>query len=160
MAGAMKLACLVVLCLALATAPFASAITCGQVTTSVAPCLGYLQKGGMPSRGCCSGVKGIFNSAKTTADKQAVCKCLKGAAGQIPGLNQANAQSLPSKCGVSIPYKISTSTNCATSVSILLLYMFCWTKGQFSSRSSFNFVSYLLLKWQIWSHISLSIPYF
>ncbi|KHN33232.1 Non-specific lipid-transfer protein [Glycine soja] len=29
-------------------------------------------------------------------------------------LNAGNAASLPGKCGVNIPYKISTSTNCAT----------------------------------------------
>ncbi|CAN6339374.1 unnamed protein product [Urochloa humidicola] len=41
------------------------------------------------------------------------CNCLKSAAGRISGLNAANAASIPSKCGVSIPYSISTSTDCS-----------------------------------------------
>ncbi|XP_054779104.1 non-specific lipid-transfer protein 1-like [Prosopis cineraria] len=115
MAGVMmKLACVVVMCVALVGAPLAEAITCGQVTSSVAPCLGYLQKGGNPSPGCCNGVKSLVAAARTTADKQTVCNCLKTTAGQIPGYNDANAQAIPAKCRVNVPYKLSTSTNCAS----------------------------------------------
>ncbi|XP_028806171.1 non-specific lipid-transfer protein 1 [Neltuma alba] len=114
MAGLMKLACVVVLCVALVGAPLAEAITCGQVTASVAPCLGYLQRGGAPPPGCCNGVRSLVQSARTTADKQTVCNCLKSTASQVPGYNDANAQALPARCRVSVPYKISTSTNCAT----------------------------------------------
>ena len=109
----MKVACMVVLCVALVASPVAEAITCGQVASSVAPCVPYLQKGGAPSPGCCSGVRGLVGQAQTTADKQAVCNCLKSAAGSMSGLNPKNAESLPSQCNVNIPYKISTSTNCA-----------------------------------------------
>ncbi|XP_028774658.1 non-specific lipid-transfer protein 1 [Neltuma alba] len=114
MAGLMKVAFMAVLCVALVVAPMAEAVTCGQVSSSLAPCIAYLQKGGTPAPGCCNGVKSLVGAAQTTADKQAVCNCLKGAAGQVPGLNNQYAQSLPSLCGVNIPYKISTSTNCAS----------------------------------------------
>lgn len=116
MAGlVMKVACMAVLCVALVAAPMAeAAITCGQVTSSLAPCINYLQKGGAPTPACCSGVKGLLASAQTTADKQAACNCLKTAAGQVPGLNTKNAENLPGQCHVNIPYKISTSTNCAS----------------------------------------------
>ncbi|KAG5069305.1 hypothetical protein AAZX31_01G121200 [Glycine max] len=104
-----------VLCMVVVSAPMAhAAITCGQVTSSLANCIGYLQKGGTPSSGCCNGVKSLNAAAKTTADRQTACNCLKSAASQISGFNANNAASLPGKCGVSIPYKISTSTNCAT----------------------------------------------
>jgi len=59
-------------------------------------------------------VRSLNSAAKTTPDRQAVCNCLKSAAAGISGFNANNAAALPGKCGVSIPYKISTSTNCAT----------------------------------------------
>ncbi|XP_028768315.1 non-specific lipid-transfer protein 1-like [Neltuma alba] len=114
MAGLLKVACMMVLCLAVVAAPIAEAVTCGQVTSSLAPCLTYLQRGGAPAPGCCNGVRTLLGAAQTTADKQTVCNCLKNAAGQIPGLNPQNAQNLPAQCKVNIPYKISTSTNCAS----------------------------------------------
>ncbi|KAI9072058.1 hypothetical protein K1719_028305 [Acacia pycnantha] len=114
MAGLVKVACLVVLCVALVGAPLAEAITCGQVASSAAPCLAYLQRGGSPSPGCCNGLRSLVGAARTTADKQAVCNCLKSTAGQVPGYNDRNAQALPGLCRVNVPYKISTSTNCAS----------------------------------------------
>ena len=113
--ASLKVAVVMVICIAVVGAPMAqAAISCGQVTSRLTPCLGYLQKGGAPAPGCCSGIKAVLASAKTTPDRQAVCNCLKSAAGRIPGLNLGNAASLPGKCGVNLPYKISTSTNCAT----------------------------------------------
>ncbi|CAJ1969561.1 unnamed protein product [Sphenostylis stenocarpa] len=112
MAG-VKFACVVVLCLVVAGAHTAQGITCGDVDRDLTPCIGFLQKGGVVPTGCCNGVKTILNSARTTADRRGVCNCLKTAAGAVRGLNPNNAQALPGKCGVNIPYKISTSTNCA-----------------------------------------------
>ncbi|XP_045833409.1 non-specific lipid-transfer protein-like [Trifolium pratense] len=110
----MKVAC-VVLLMCMVFAPISeAAITCGTVTSKVAPCIGYLRGGPGPSAACCNGVKGLNSAAKTTPDRQAACNCLKSAAGAISGLKNDLAAGLPSKCGVNIPYKISTSTNCAT----------------------------------------------
>ena len=114
--ASLKFACVVLMCMAVVSAPMVHAITCGQVTSALAPCLGYLRAGGAPPPGCCNGVRGLNSAAATTADRQAVCNCLKTAAGSIPGFNANNAAALPGKCGVNIPYKISTSTNCATYV--------------------------------------------
>lgn len=94
-------------------APVAQALTCGQVTSSLAPCINYVRIGGVVPPGCCSGISSLNNNAKTTADRKAACNCLKTAAANIPGLNPNLAAGLPGKCGVNIPYKISTSTNCA-----------------------------------------------
>lgn len=114
--ASLKSVCLVVMmCMVVLGAPMAQAgISCGQVSSELAPCLGYLRGGPGPSGPCCSGVKALNNAARTTPDRQAACNCLKNTARAISGLNQGNAAALPGKCGVNIPYKISTSTNCAT----------------------------------------------
>ncbi|ESW06668.1 hypothetical protein PHAVU_010G066400 [Phaseolus vulgaris] len=114
--ASVKTACMVaVMCMVVVSAPMAHAITCGQVASAVTPCLSYLRTGGTPALPCCNGVRGLNSAAKTTADRQATCNCLKSLAGALAqGFNAANAASLPQKCGVQIPYKISTSTNCAT----------------------------------------------
>ncbi|CAL0306282.1 unnamed protein product [Lupinus luteus] len=93
-------------------APIAQAtITCGQVVSGLAPCLTYLQSGGAVPVTCCDRVKGLVVLAQNTADKQTTCNCLKSTAASIQ-FNAENAESLPGKCGVNLPYKISTSTNC------------------------------------------------
>ncbi|MCL7031351.1 hypothetical protein MKW94_029146 [Papaver nudicaule] len=119
MAAMLKLACVVLACMVVA-APYAAdgAITCGTVTAKMAPCLGYL-KGGALASNCCSGVKSLLGAAQTTPDRQTACTCLKSASGSIPGINYANAASLPSRCGVSIPYKISPSTDCTKYVQLI-----------------------------------------
>nr|KYP37234.1 Non-specific lipid-transfer protein [Cajanus cajan] len=118
MASFLRLSCVVLVCMVVVGAHTAEAITCGQVQSSLAPCLGYLQNGGVVPPRCCSGVRSIVNTARTTADRRLACNCLKSAAAAIRRLNPTNAQTLPGKCGVSIPYKISTSTNCARYVSM------------------------------------------
>ncbi|KAI3844166.1 hypothetical protein MKX03_000064 [Papaver bracteatum] len=112
MAAMLKLACVVLACM-VAAAPFSAegAISCGTVTSKMAPCLGYLTGGSLPAT-CCAGVKSLLVSATTTPDRKAACNCLKSASSSIEGINYANAASLPSKCGVNIPYKISPSTDC------------------------------------------------
>ncbi|EEF29523.1 non-specific lipid-transfer protein 1 [Ricinus communis] len=112
MAG-LKLVSLLLLCMVVAPMT-TQAITCGQVASSLGPCLNYLKGAGgtAPSAACCNGVRGINSAAKTTADRQTACQCLKSAANGIPGLQPKLAESLPGNCNVNIPYKISLSTNC------------------------------------------------
>ncbi|MGL8333403.1 non-specific lipid-transfer protein, partial [Salmonella sp. NW596] len=111
--GFLKLAC-VAFALIMVAAPCAEAITCGQVASSLTPCIAYLRSGGAVPPPCCSGVKSLNAAAKTTPDRQTACNCLKSAAGSISGLNLNLASGLPGKCGVNIPYKISPSTDCST----------------------------------------------
>ncbi|XP_010253094.1 PREDICTED: non-specific lipid-transfer protein 1-like [Nelumbo nucifera] len=112
--GVVKVACLVVAVMVIA-APHqeVAAITCGQVVSSIAPCLNYLQKGGAVPPACCSGVKSLNSAAKTTPDRQTACNCLKSAAVSNPSIQAGLASSLPAKCGVNVPYKISPSTDCS-----------------------------------------------
>nr|AAQ74628.1 lipid tranfer protein II [Vigna radiata]CCF23017.1 lipid transfer protein [Vigna radiata]CCF23314.1 lipid transfer protein [Vigna radiata] len=112
--ASLKVACMVaVVFMVVVSAHMAHAITCGQVASSLAPCISYLQKGGVPSASCCSGVKALNSAASTTADRKTACNCLKNLAGPKSGINEGNAASLPGKCKVNVPYKISTFTNCA-----------------------------------------------
>lgn len=88
------------------------ALTCGQVTGALTQCLGYLLGKGVLQPLCCDGVKNLNNLARSTPDRQQACVCLKKLAASVRGLNYALASSLPGKCGVSIPYQISPSTDC------------------------------------------------
>ncbi|KAG8050794.1 hypothetical protein GUJ93_ZPchr0009g153 [Zizania palustris] len=100
----------------LLAAPHATvaAITCGQVNSAVSPCLAYARgSSSAPSASCCSGVRSLSAAASTAADRRTACTCLKSTAGSISGLNAGNAASIPSKCGVSVPYTISTSVDCS-----------------------------------------------
>ncbi|MBC2899440.1 hypothetical protein CFC21_112280, partial [Triticum aestivum] len=88
-----------------------AAISCGQVSSALSPCISYARgSGSSPPAACCSGVRSLAGAARSTADKQAACKCIKSAAG---GLNAGKAAGIPSKCGVSIPYAISSSVDCS-----------------------------------------------
>lgn len=110
MAGTLaKLSCVLVMCMVVAEA----AMTCNQIQGGMAPCLGYLTKGGTPTTGCCTNLRNMVNSATSTVDRQNACKCLKAAAAKFQTINPDNAAKLPSYCNVNIPYKISINTNCA-----------------------------------------------
>ncbi|KAI3511557.1 hypothetical protein L1887_18712 [Cichorium endivia] len=125
---------LVVACMVVA-APYAEAITCGQVVSNLVPCLGYLKNGGVVPPGCCSGVTALNNAAKTTPDRQTACGCLKSAYAANSGINPSNAAGLPGKCGVKIPYKISPSTDCTKSLA-LKSYIVLETTDQFAMKIS------------------------
>lgn len=89
-------------------------VTCGTVASSVGSCIPYL-KGSSPGipAACCGGIKSLNSQASTPADRRTACNCLKSAASRISGINYGLAAGLPSKCGVSISYKISPSTDCS-----------------------------------------------
>jgi len=117
--ASVKFAYVVVLCIVVA-AHTAEGITCRRVENNLAPCVEFLQSGGPVPVGCCNGVRNILNSARTTAGRRYICDCLKVAVGAISGLNPNNAEALPGKCKVNMPYKISTSTNCNRYISFLI----------------------------------------
>ncbi|CAL0306297.1 unnamed protein product [Lupinus luteus] len=109
----LKYVVVVLMCMAVVGAHVAKAdINCGQVVNFIAPCINYLINGGAVPGGCCDGVKNLVLLAQTTADRQTACNCLKAQAAAISPFKNANAEALPGKCGVNLPYKISNSTNC------------------------------------------------
>ncbi|XP_038988319.1 non-specific lipid-transfer protein 1-like [Phoenix dactylifera] len=108
------LALVAVLAVLLVAAPHsANAITCGQVASGVSGCISYARSGGSIPPNCCSGVRGLVSSAKTSADRRTVCNCLKRTASSISGLKPGLVAGIPGKCGVRIPYTISPSTDCS-----------------------------------------------
>ncbi|PKA57628.1 Non-specific lipid-transfer protein 1 [Apostasia shenzhenica] len=91
----------------------AASITCGQVASTLAPCIPYLRGSGPANSACCNGVRSLNAAAQTTADRQTACNCLKTLSASISGLNLGLAAGLPGKCGVNVPYRISPSTDCS-----------------------------------------------
>ncbi|KAF5737287.1 lipid transfer protein 3 precursor [Tripterygium wilfordii] len=110
-----KLTCVVLIVCMVVGAPMASAISCAQVANGAAPCIGYLRSGGptVPPQ-CCSGLSALNSAAKTTPDRQQACQCLKNIAASIKGINYGLVASLPAKCRINIPYKITPSIDCKT----------------------------------------------
>ncbi|CAN0846874.1 Non-specific lipid-transfer protein [Linum grandiflorum] len=111
MAASQKLVTLIIVVCALKVAD-GQGMTCGQVTTSMMPCLPYLMKGGPVPAPCCNGMRSLNKAAKTTIDRQKACECLKSEAGRIPDLKEGLAAALPDACGIHLPYKFTTKTNC------------------------------------------------
>ena len=112
----LRITCMVLISM-MVCAPIAhAAISCGTVQGNLVACIPYVRNKGIGAvpGGCCKGIAAINAAAKTTPDRQAVCECLKKAAGAVAGVNPAIISGLPGKCGVNVPYKISTSTNCKT----------------------------------------------
>jgi len=116
-----KVTFLTVICLVLGISMTNAALSCPQVQLKVVPCLAYLRNPGpsVPAP-CCNGLRGLNNQAKTTPDRQSVCRCLKTTALSLSGLNAPALAALPRKCGVNLPYKISTSIDCNTYVHLSL----------------------------------------
>jgi hypothetical protein len=99
---------------ALAVAETAVAMTCGDVSTAIAPCMPYATgKAATPSAGCCSGVRSLNGMASTAADRRTACGCLKNLAGSFKGVNMGNAASIPGKCSVSVSFPISSNVDCS-----------------------------------------------
>ncbi|KAK7855828.1 non-specific lipid-transfer protein [Quercus suber] len=124
--ASLNFACVLFLCM-IAIVPIAQAtITCTQVSNGVLPCVTYLRSTGAspPPANCCQGVRNLNGMAKTTPDRQAACNCLKTAASEISGLNPTLVANLPKNCGVTIPYKISTSTDCSNTIIVLFVNLY------------------------------------
>ncbi|KAG0519990.1 hypothetical protein BDA96_08G034400 [Sorghum bicolor] len=97
--------------------PASAAVSCSDVTSSVAPCLGYaMGTTASPSPACCTGVRSLNSRASSTADRQATCACLKSMTSRLGGgggVSMGNAASIPSKCGVSVGVPISPNVDCS-----------------------------------------------
>lgn len=98
---------------ALLASSASAAITCGQVGSSLAPCIPYAtgRASALPAS-CCSGVKSLNSAARTSADRQAACRCLKSLANSVKSVNMGTVATIPGKCGVSVGFPISMSTDC------------------------------------------------
>ncbi|ESQ49196.1 hypothetical protein EUTSA_v10021759mg [Eutrema salsugineum] len=105
---------LLAVCLVLALHCGEAAVSCNSVVSELYPCISYVVQGGNVPASCCNGIRTLNGQAQTPADRQSVCRCIKNAIGGVSysSNNLNNALSLPAKCGVNLPYRISPSTNC------------------------------------------------
>ncbi|KAI4374223.1 hypothetical protein MLD38_012242 [Melastoma candidum] len=113
--ASLKLVCItmVVCMVVLASTAVDATISCNQVATSLAPCVPYARSGTGDVPGpCCDGIKKLNDAASTTPDRRAACGCMKTAASNLKDLNFDVVSTIPGKCGVNIPYKLSPSTDC------------------------------------------------
>ncbi|KAF5202181.1 Non-specific lipid-transfer protein [Thalictrum thalictroides] len=109
-----KLICVLVAGMLVASVPYAQALTCNNVYTSLYPCLSYISGNGGPVPiPCCTGIKSLNAAAKTTPDRQTVCRCLTQIAKGATGINTKLIASLPSQCRVYIPYTLSPNIDCS-----------------------------------------------
>ncbi|KAI7745092.1 hypothetical protein M8C21_017792 [Ambrosia artemisiifolia] len=118
MAGGSKAALVAVLItIVAATIPCLteSAVTCKLVVRSLTPCATYLIRGGrqVPAK-CCNGVQSLYKAADTKPDRQMACRCMEQASKLVPAVKEKYANSLPEKCDVDFPYKITPTFNCST----------------------------------------------
>ncbi|VAI30229.1 unnamed protein product [Triticum turgidum subsp. durum] len=70
-----------------------AALSCGQVDSKLAPCVAYV-------------------TGRASSISKIACRCLKSLATSIKSINMGKVSGVPGKCGVSVPFPISMSTNC------------------------------------------------
>ncbi|GER57382.1 non-specific lipid-transfer protein [Striga asiatica] len=99
--------------IALLLTPSADAITCVDVIKNLIPCIGYLKSGSAgPPGPCCAGARSLASAAKSAADRQTACGCLKTAANTYKPKPEI-AKSLPTKCGIKLPFEVSPNVDCS-----------------------------------------------
>lgn len=88
------------------------AITCHEVDSDIAPCLGYLQDGGAhPPMNCCDSFRMLLRYTPTQQDRQTACECLKAIAAR-PDIKPDIATDLPGSCGLISSITISRDIDC------------------------------------------------
>ncbi|VVB12798.1 unnamed protein product [Arabis nemorensis] len=91
-----------------------AAVSCNTVVSYLYPCAVYVARGGVIPGSCCTGIRMLNGQARTSSDRQGVCRCIKNALVGVSytARNLKNAATLPVKCRISLPFKIDPSTNC------------------------------------------------
>lgn len=90
-------------------------LTCGEAVNPLIPCLPYVTgTTPQPSTVCCQGVKHLNEIASTSEIRREACKCIKNAASGMPNLKDSCVEDLPSKCGTTLPIRISKDIDCNT----------------------------------------------
>ncbi|KAG8384706.1 hypothetical protein BUALT_Bualt04G0146200 [Buddleja alternifolia] len=112
MKGGVVVIIAVVLAVVALVATPGEAVSCGDIQSSLSPCIAYLTGSGEPSESCCSGVRSLQASLQSQQDRQTACNCMKSAASSY-GVQPNNAAALPGKCGVSIGVNINPNVECS-----------------------------------------------
>ncbi|OMP06210.1 Plant lipid transfer protein/Par allergen [Corchorus olitorius] len=105
------------LCMLVVNPMTTAALSCTDVKLTLFPCLSYLQStppefSNGPPPSCCDGVLSLNQMADNTNDRQMACECLKGLIPVFPNIKNYLVESLPGRCKVDVPYRISPSTDC------------------------------------------------
>ncbi|KAJ1408717.1 Plant lipid transfer protein/Par allergen [Sesbania bispinosa] len=88
-------------------------VECDDLVSDLQPCIPYLKGGGdKPSPTCCEGAKALGCVGRNVQEKRDACKCIKAAA-EIINPKPENANDLPKKCGIQLPFKISQFMDCS-----------------------------------------------
>lgn len=90
-----------------------AAISCGQVIPALAPCINYVRAGGNMPVTCCTGARSVLSMSKANADLKIACGCIKQMTMSMPGVKYELVNSIPGKCGVAIPWKLSPTLDCS-----------------------------------------------
>ncbi|KAG5591797.1 hypothetical protein H5410_042311 [Solanum commersonii] len=110
---------LLLLCIAVATASSIAGedatITCNLVYSSLEPCLGYVLGGELiVSPECCNGIRSLHRAARTIADRQIYCRCLKNTVGPNAAPTRiSRAIKLPAICNVNYFVKVTPDIDCS-----------------------------------------------
>ena len=99
-----------------------AAINCNSLVLSLAPCVSYvIGSETSPSTSCCSGVESFQQQTQNPrANHIAGCNCIKNEISSISSQYIARLATLPSTCGVSLGYTISSNINCDLYLSLSL----------------------------------------
>ncbi|RVX00666.1 Non-specific lipid-transfer protein [Vitis vinifera] len=91
-----KVTCLVVMSMLVASPMAVEGLSCHQVATYLVPCISYLIWGCWSSASvCCNGVGSLKTSAETPDDHRTACRCLINDVASIPGVDMDVADDLP-----------------------------------------------------------------
>uniref|UniRef100_A0A7N0TRS1 Non-specific lipid-transfer protein n=1 Tax=Kalanchoe fedtschenkoi TaxID=63787 RepID=A0A7N0TRS1_KALFE len=106
--------CMALLLLLLPPNTAEAAVSCSEVYSDLYPCVSYVISGGGVPSSCCNGIRSLNDSATTTADRQAVCRCIQSATTSVSFTSYSLrlAAALPARCGVRVPYPMSPTTDC------------------------------------------------
>ncbi|KAI5665059.1 hypothetical protein M9H77_24382 [Catharanthus roseus] len=108
-----KLVSLVILSMLMMNSPSGEAITCNDVKNLLSPCLFYVLFAGQVPPECCNGLQSVVKAANTTTDHQNVCSCLKSLASSATDDQIQRVASIPTQCGVIIPFNITRYVDCS-----------------------------------------------
>ncbi|KAL1802304.1 hypothetical protein ACET3Z_030951 [Daucus carota] len=108
----------VLLLMVLAVAAAEAAFICnGPLNQQAsAKCVTYTRTGAdkEPSAECCKAYKAHVESAKTVAERRALCACVQNNDGTNPGNNITKVDSLQGKCGLPFLFSAARGFDCNT----------------------------------------------
>ncbi|MCD7468530.1 hypothetical protein HAX54_006865 [Datura stramonium] len=90
-----------------------ASLSCGTVLNNIYSCIRYVLDGGTLPPECCSELKSLISTAKTTDNRKSFCSCLKGFASGSTSEQVARLATLPRRCNAYVPFKINPDVDCS-----------------------------------------------